>query len=233
MEQPLINQNPKEINCNNGSQKSISSLDNQFKDQVSNQQNHLCKMPLNINPPPQEYNLSKNLKLSLVQTNNEPQNSNNISTQQLFLEQDDLNLISKPNDKPQNQGDPQEQPYYPPQNTIIDSFKNNPHHQVITIPKKQKIPKNNNKAPQTTNLIFQNTPQNQDKNFQNYTNISQVPHKSIYQKNENIFYISTGCCFKMSPLIPIGILIFLIISNIKNIKDSIFLIIFFFNSYFN
>ena len=32
--------------------------------------------------------------------------------------------------------------------------------------------------------------------YQQYTNISQIKHRGIYQKDENNFYVSIGCCFK-------------------------------------
>ena len=37
--------------------------------------------------------------------------------------------------------------------------------------------------------------------YKNYSNISQIRHKGIYQLNQNTFHISTGCCFKSFPII--------------------------------
>ena len=37
--------------------------------------------------------------------------------------------------------------------------------------------------------------------YQQYTNINQINHKGISQVDENTFYITTGCCFKLFPYI--------------------------------
>ena len=39
--------------------------------------------------------------------------------------------------------------------------------------------------------------------YKKYKNISEINHKGIYQPDENIFYITTGCCFKLMPFLLI------------------------------
>ena len=172
MEQTLINSNNNESNYNNGNQgySSSSTLDNQFQGQVQNQPNQLYMMQ--PNPTPQN-NLSQNL---------------NTSSAQILPPQNDINLFFPP----QNQGAPQELQYYQPQNEILNPSQENPPSQTAIIPGQQNIPLNNYSTPQTTNLNIKTIPQNQDqnKNSQKSINMSQISNKSIYQKDENVFYIS-------------------------------------------
>ena len=48
--------------------------------------------------------------------------------------------------------------------------------------------------------------------WKNYSNISQIRHKGIYQLNKNTFHISTGCCFKSFPIIffSVGLIVIIL-----------------------
>lgn len=62
---------------------------------------------------------------------------------------------------------------------------------------------------QDNNIQYANQVQYQ---YENYQNINQIPHKGIYQKDKNTFYISTGFCFKLAPFIffflGVGLLVY-------------------------
>ena len=84
------------------------------------------------------------------------------------------------------------QPVYPP-------------FQRVDLPVQQGIPVNNYppqiQNPNNTPLYAQPVvPVNQIQ-YQNYRDISEIPHKGIYQINENTFFISTGCWFIIFPFI--------------------------------
>ena len=94
---------------------------------------------------------------------------------------------------PQNLGPPIAQPAYPQP-------------QGVALPVQQALPVNNY-PPQTQNpnapyFAQPVAPAYQTQyQYQNYKNVSEIPHKGIYQTDENTFYISTGCCFKIFPFI--------------------------------
>ena len=92
----------------------------------------------------------------------------------------DATPLEKPLIQPQDQFPPPVQPAYPP-------------NQVIAIPIQQANPLN--VLSQTSNSTAAQI------QYQNYTNISQVPHKKIRQTDENTFCIPTGCVCKCFPII--------------------------------
>ena len=100
--------------------------------------------------------------------------------------------IQKPNYPPQNLSAPMVQPLYPPS-------------QGVALPVQQDIPVNNYppqiQNPNNTPLYAQPVVPVYQTQYQNYRDISEIPHKGIYQINENTFYISTGCCFKIFPFL--------------------------------
>ena len=104
-------------------------------------------------------------------------------------------------DKPQN---PVSQPTYPPQNVNAPMAQPvYPQPQGVALPVQQGLPVNNyppqiqypNDMPYYVQPV---SPENQTQN-QNYKNFSEIPHKGIFQVNENTFHITTGCCFKIFP----------------------------------
>ena len=99
--------------------------------------------------------------------------------------------IQQPNYPPQNLSDPMAQPVYPPS-------------QGVAIPVQQGLPVNNYPQMQNPNnmpYITQPVAPEYQTQYQNYRNISEIAHKGIYQVDENTFYISTGCCFKIFPFL--------------------------------
>ena len=110
-------------------------------------------------------------------------------------------------DKPQNPvSQPTQQPNYPPQNLSAPMVQPlYPPSQGVALPVQQDIPVNNYppqiQNPNNTPLYAQPVvPVNQIQ-YQNYRDISEIPHKGIYQINENTFFISTGCWFIIFPFI--------------------------------
>ena len=106
---------------------------------------------------------------------------------------------TKQNYCPPPQNGPKNQNYYqPPQDlnapaqpvTSVDA----PIQSNINVdtPIQQGIPVNN--YPQ--NAVVPQPIIQYNNDYQQYNNISQIKHKGIYQKDENTFYISTGCCCK-------------------------------------
>jgi len=174
MDQPLVNQ---------ANQENFTSIGN---NQGQNQ--------LYMNPPSQQppYNQDQNM----------------IPPEQPYYSSQNI-PIEKPQIQPQNQMAPPTQPYYPPQNVSPTGINTQyPPSQSVPLPVQQNIPVNNY-APITqtstpNNYIYQNIVPVQYQTqyqYQNYQNITQIPHKGIYQTDANIFYISTGCCFKLFPFI--------------------------------
>lgn len=120
---------------------------------------------------------------------------------------------------------PPEQPYYSSQGNAIPIEKPNPNYpsqnvytapinpqyppaQSVGVPVQQAIPVNNYppqiQTSQPNNYIVQPVVPAEYQTqyqYQNYQNITQIPHKGIYQTDANTFYISTGCCFKLFPFI--------------------------------
>ena len=141
----------------------------------------------NQNEENQIYTSSSNLNPPLPQ-NNTPQNSN--VQQQYYPPQNVSTPVEKPFIQPQNQLPPPVQPVYPP-------------NQPVAIPVQQVGPVISN--PQSNGVGVQHE-------YQNYQNISEVPHRGIFQTDSNTFYISTGCCFKLFPFIfffsGFGIMVF-------------------------
>ena len=136
----------------------------------------------------QIYTSSSNINPPPLQPNNTPQNSN--GPQQYYPPQDVSTPVEKPFIQPQNQFPPPVQPVYPP-------------NQPVAIPVQQVVPVIS--TPQSNGVGIQHE-------YQNYQNISEVPHRGIYQTDSNTFYISTGCCFKLFPFIfflsGFGVLVF-------------------------
>ena len=130
----------------------------------------------NQNEENQIYTSSSNLNTPLPQ-NNTPQNSN--VQQQYYPPQNVPTPVEKTFIQPQNQLPPPVQPVYPP-------------NQPVAIPVQQVGPVIS--SPQSKSVGVQHK-------YQNYQNISEVPHRGIYQTDLNTFYISTGCCFKLFPFI--------------------------------
>jgi len=147
----------------------------------------------------------ENLLVNQIQSQDQNQNymnppQNNYTPDQSY---NSTGLI----DKPQNQiSQPTQQPYYPPQNLGAPMVQSAyPPSQGVALPVQQGLSVNNY-PPQVQNpnnmpyLVQPVAPANQIQ-YQNYRNISQIPHKGIYQVDENTFYVSTGCCFKIFPFI--------------------------------
>ena len=128
-----------------------------------------------------------------------------------------------PQDVPQNQDYPSPQDlnvppqnqYYPPPQDLNSPVQPIPSVSVplqsnipVGTPVQQGIPVNNYPQP---GVVPQ--PVIQYNNiYQQYNNISQINHKGVYQVDENTFYVSTGCCFKLFPfvfgLVGLGTLVF-------------------------
>ena len=110
-------------------------------------------------------------------------------------------------DKPQHPvSQPTQQANYPPQNLSAPMAQPSyPPSQGVAVPVQQGIPVNNYppqiQDPNNAPLYVQPVVPVYQTQYQNYTNISEIPHKGVYQIDENTFYISTGCCFKIFPFI--------------------------------
>ena len=117
----------------------------------------------------------------------------------------DATPLEKPLIQPQDQFPPPVQPAYPP-------------NQVIAIPIQQVNPLND--LSQTSNSTAAQI------QYQNYTNISQVPHKKIRQTDENTFCIPTACFFKCFPFIFFLAGIGFAAIGFINLKELYFIIIF-------
>ena len=145
---------------------------------------------------------------------------------------------------PLNEIPPSQPNYYaPPQVT------NPPAQPVASV--ETPIQYNNNTPPFLQGIPVNNYPQmggvpqpitQYNNAYQQYTNINQINHKGISQVDENTFYITTGCCFKLFPyiftLFGLGFIALWII--VDNFIPGIFGIIFtllgicmFFNLYNN
>jgi len=133
---------------------------------------------LYMNPPLQN-NTTSDQQYNSTDLIDKPQNPVSQPTQQ-------------PNYPPQNLGAPMAQPVYPPS-------------QGVALPVQQGIPANNYppqiQNPNNAALYVQPVAPVYQTQYQNYRNISEIPHKGVYQIDENTFYISTGCCFKIFPFI--------------------------------
>ncbi len=127
-----------------------------------------------------------------------------------------------PQDVPQNQDYPPPQDlnvppqnqYYPPPDL------NSPVQPVPSVgvplqsnipvgtPVQQGIPVNNYPQP----VIVPQPVIQYNNTYQQYNNVSQINHKGVYQVDENTFYVSTGCCFKLFPfifgLVGLGLFVF-------------------------
>ena len=117
----------------------------------------------------------------------------------------DATPLEKPIIQPQDQFPPPVQPAYPP-------------NQVIAIPIQQANPLN--VLSQTSNSTAAQI------QYQNYTNISQVPHKKIRQTDENTFCIPTACFFKCFPFIFFLAGIGFAAIGFINLKELYFIMIF-------
>ena len=181
MDQPFINQenqlNP-EIQQNN----------------PPNPQQSAVNTDPNLIPPEQPYYSSQNNEIPIEKPNvNYP--SQNTSPAPIDPQY-------PPGQYPPGQYPPAQYPpgqYPPPQY---------PPPQGVAIPVQQAIPVNNYppqiQTSQPNNYIVQPVVPVQYQTqyqYQDYQNITQIPHKGIYQVDANTFYISTGCCFKIFPII--------------------------------
>ena len=76
-------------------------------------------------------------------------------------------------------------------------------------------------SPQVGIAVQPAQPVNND--YKNYNNISQIPHKNVFQPDANTFYISIRGCSKVMPFIfaAIGIMFFILItqSNSSDIRN--------------
>ena len=121
---------------------------------------------------------------------------NIIPQEQPYYSSENNAIIEKPNDN------------YPPQNIYPAPI--NPQYpaQGVALPVQQPIPVNNYppqiQTTQPNNYMIQPVvpvEYQTQYQYQDYQNITQIPHKGIYQTDANTFYISTGCCFKLFPFI--------------------------------
>ena len=181
MDQPLINQ---DTNAKDQSiqvvQGNIISTDNQNSNQAQIPSNPNYMMPPNMNPPQEQQ--------PPQQPYYPPQNQNN-----------QIPLSSQPYYAPPQNAVPnqlQPQPYYPPgqaQGMAVSPP------QISTQPvyNQQVIPPNH--CPDKPGILPIQYSQPVIKDYKNCNNISQIPHKRVFQPEPNIFYISNGCCTKCIP----------------------------------
>ena len=175
MDQPFMNQNP-----NNENQTNIVTQGNIYiqENQYQNQPNNLLYM----NPP------------GMISTQ-----ENQIPEKPFYASQDSISPYEKPLNTQQNQLPPPPQVNYPPSQNTNPPQPGYPTAEGAINPIPQVIPQNNY-YPQNAGITIQSQPIYKDE-YKNYTNIKQINHKGIYQTDENTFYISTGCCFKLFPYI--------------------------------
>ena len=175
MEEPSLNKNPNNINqINIVTQGNIYIQENQYQ----NQPNNLLYM----NPP------------GMISTQ-----ENQISEKSFYASQDSNTSYEKPLNTEQNQLPPPPQPYYPSHQNTIHPQSGYPTVQGVINPIPKVIPQKN--YYQENAVIITQSQHVYKDEYKNYTNIKQINHKGIYQTDENTFYISTGCCFKLFPYI--------------------------------
>ena len=200
MEQPLVNPNSN-ANNNFAIQGNIYSQENQ--NQGQNQSNQLYVMPPNMDLPQQEdvcpekphFGSSENLNTPGVKPLNSQDNQIAPPPQQYYPP-------PQPNQIPSQNILPA-QPYYPP---------------PATGPIPQGYPPNIYST-QPGAVIVQAQPVYKTE-YQQYSNISQIRHKGIYQVDENTFYISTGCCFKLFPILFFCVGLFLLLLPVYQIGEG-------------
>ena len=191
MEQPFLNQNPNNVNqINIVTQGNIYIQENQYQNQPNNP-SHPGMIPIQENQIPEK---------------------------PFYASQDSNTPYEKPLNTQDNQLPPPPQAYYPPSQNTIPPQPVYPTTQGVINPIPQIIPQNNY-YPQNTGIIIQNQPVYKDE-YKNYANIRQINHKGIYQTDENTFYISTGCCFKLFPYIFTCVGLFLMSLPITNIGEG-------------
>ena len=223
MDQPFINQDPNAINqANHVVQGNIYSTDNLNQNQAQIPSNPQYMMPPNMNPPQGELPPEQPYY-------QQPQNPNNLHDKPINSQN---NQIPSPSQTyyppPQNAipTQPQAQPYYPPVQTqgmaVPPQISPQP---VYTQPG---IPQTNYPPQVGVAVPVQVQPQPVYKTeYQNYSNVSQISHKGVFQPDPNTFYISTGCCFKFMPFIMTGFgILFIFISYLIDGIGMVFLFFF-------
>jgi len=136
------------------------------------------------------------IKSYILPINMNPQFQNNSTPGQPY---NSMNLVNTPKNSisqdfqrsnPQDLDDPMIQPLFPPS-------------QDNDLPIQEGLSLDNNiaqtKTPDDTPYIFQPVSPVYQAQYENIKNISEIPHKGIYEIDENTFYISTGCCSKTIP----------------------------------
>lgn len=129
------------------------------------------------------------IKPCILPLNMNAQFQNNSTPGQPYISMD---LVNTPkNAISQDLNDPMIQPLFPPS-------------QDNDLPIQEGLSLDNNiaqtKTPDDTPYIFQPVSPEYQAQYGNIKNISEIPHKGIYEIDENTFYISTGCCSKIIPL---------------------------------
>jgi len=166
------------------------------------------------------------IKPCILPLNMNPQFQNNLTQGRPYISMD-LDNTPKNAISP-DLNDPMIQPLFPPS-------------QDNDLPIQEGLSLDNNiaqtKTPDDTPYIFQPVSPEYQAQYGNIKNISEIPHKGIYEIDENTFYISTGCCSKIIPLfiiLFIGIGEFVLSFYFLFIKREIlyFLFIFFHGGHF-
>ena len=104
-------------------------------------------------------------------------------------------IIDKPSDFENQISTNAQQPNNPPQDIGAPSIQSQAQSQGVANPVYTKY-----SSPYSTKYVVPIEFQS-EYNYEQYKNISDLPHRGINQKNENTFHISVGFCIKMVPFI--------------------------------
>ena len=165
----------------------------------------------------QGYNQNNSTPYSNNNNNPNPAPYPNINSQN--------NQFSTPySGNPQYQNIPQQQPIYANYPNQPNPYPGMQPPQPIPGYQASPIPQQN----QVGALNVNNVP---NIDYQKYTNVSQVHHKGVHQPDANNIYISTGCCFKIMPIIffifgAVFSCMFLFAEGIGGIIGTVFGVIF-------
>ena len=220
MEQPFINQDPNGINPSNNAEGQLPS----------NPQNMI---PPNMNPP-QESQPPEQPYYSTQNPNIPYDKPINFQDNQIPPPSEPYPYYPPPENAVPSQ--PQAQPYYPPTQAqgMANPFPQmspQPNYPPQGIPQTnyppQGIPQANYPSqypPQTGGVPIQVQPEQPvyKAEYQNYNNISQIPHKRIKQPDPNTFIVSSGCCSRIFPFIFAGFGIFLMLLPVTEIGEGNF-----------
>ena len=135
----------------------------------------------NFYPPPNPPDNSAQYQPLYILPPTSPQNIEEPREKPYFSSENPNTNNSNPSNTPQNDYPSQEQPYYAP---LLN--------QDIS-PNKQQNAYLNNRNKYIPPVL--------DTQYQKYSNISQIPHKGISQPKPNTFYVSTGCCLRITAII--------------------------------